>query len=67
MYYIERDGKRDVQKMENIIKSEKKLALEALKIMLRNSSVGYEAANHYYVTRSALAEKIIQCDYFFTT
>lgn len=63
MYYIERDGKRDVQKMENIIKSEKKLALEALKIMLRNSSVGYEAANHYYVTRSALAEKIIQCDY----
>jgi len=62
-YYIERDGKKDIQKMQEIIKSEKELAVCALKIMLRNSSVGYEAANHYYVTRSALAEKIVQCEY----
>ena len=63
MYYIERDGEKNIHKIKDIIKSEKELAISALKIMLKNSSVGYEAANHYYVTRSGLAEKIIQCDY----
>ncbi len=42
-----------------ILKNERELAIKALEIMCRNSSVGYEAANHYYVTKSALAEKIL--------
>ena len=62
-YYIERDGKRDVNVMRRIIASEKELALTVYRIMLRNSAVGYEAANHYYVTRSMLMEKVVQCDY----
>ena len=37
--------------------------MTALQIDLRNSAVGYEAANHYYVSRTALSEKIVQCRY----
>lgn len=62
-YYLLRDGERDEEKMRKLVESEKELALKAYEIMLRNSSVGYEAANHYYVTRSMLMEKIVQCDY----
>ena len=62
-FYIERDGKCDKNRMRELVKSERVLAETAYRIMLRNSSVGYEAANHYYVTRSMLMEKIVQCDY----
>ncbi len=62
-YYLERDGKADKAVMDEIVKSEKELAIAAYEIMLRNASVGYEAANHYYVTRANLEEKIVQCDY----
>ena len=62
-YYLERDGKCDKNIMNKLIESEKELALIAYKIMLRNAAVGYEAANHYYVTRASLAEKIVQCEY----
>ena len=62
-YYILRDSEKDAQaEMDEIVKSEKELALMAYEIMLRNSAVGYEAANHYYVSRSTLREKIVQCD-----
>ena len=60
-YYILRE-KGDTEAMQEIVKSEKELALTAYEIMLRNSSVGYEAANHYYVSRSTLREKVVQCD-----
>lgn len=62
-FYMEREGKQDKTVMRNIVESEKELAISAYEIMLRNASVGYEAANHYYVTRSKLAEKVVQCDY----
>lgn len=62
-YYLERDGKKDKNVMNELIKSEKELALMAYKIMLKNASVGYEASNHYLVTKSQLMEKIVQCDY----
>ena len=62
-YYLERDGKRDKKLMRELVENEKELALKAYEIMLRNSAVGYEAANHYYVTKSQLMEKIVQCDY----
>lgn len=60
---MERDGKTDQAEMMKIVRSEKDLATAAYRIMLRNAAVGYEAANHYYVTRSNFAEKIVQCDY----
>lgn len=65
-YYLERDGGKDKTIMNEIVKSEKGLAILAYKIMLRNSAVGFEAANHYYVTRTNLKEKIVQCEYLLT-
>lgn len=62
-YYLQRDGISDKTVMDDIIKSEKHLATVAYKIMLKNAAVGYEAANHYYVTRANLEEKIVQCEY----
>lgn len=62
-YYILRDGKPDKSEMDKLVQSDKELALMAYKIMLRNSSVGYEAANHYYVTRTSFMEKVVNCDY----
>ena len=46
-----------------LIENEKELAVQNYKIMQRNYAIGYEAANHYYVTKTMLLEKIIQCDY----
>ena len=62
-YYLLRDGQPDKEKMDELVKSEKELALMAYEIMLRNSAVGYEAANHYYVTRTSFMEKVVNCDY----
>jgi len=62
-YYRYRDSNKNQEKMREIVQSEKELALLAYQIMLRNSAVGYEAANHYYVTRSMLAEKVVECEY----
>ncbi len=62
-FYIERNGSNDTEKLREIVKDEKDLAISAYKIMLKNSAVGYEAANHYYVTRGMLAEKIVECEY----
>ncbi len=38
-------------------------AKEMLSLMNKNSSIGYEAANHYYFSKGQLAEKIINCHY----
>ena len=62
-YYMYRDGMPNRKAMDELVESEKRLALLAYEIMLRNSAVGYEAANHYYVTRTSFIEKVINCDY----
>ena len=62
-YYLQRDGERNSDILRTLVLSEKELALMAYQIMLRNSAVGFEAANQYYVTRSMLMEKVVQCDY----
>lgn len=62
-YYILRNSGGDAQGLCKLVESEKELALCAYEIMLRNSAVGYEAANHYYVSRTSLREKIVQCDF----
>lgn len=54
-----REDQSKKQEQMQILQSERELAVKALEIMCRNSTVGYEAANHYYVTKSALAEKIV--------
>lgn len=62
-YYIERDGSKNKVRMKQIIREEQKLASFVYGIMQRNYTIGYEAANHYYVTKTMLLEKIIQCEY----
>ena len=59
-YILARDGGADTSA---IVENELEQAVAALRIALRNSAVGYEAANHYYVSRTALMEKIVQCQY----
>ena len=62
-FYNLRNSGGDREALKAIVRDEKKLALAVLEIMFRNSAVGYEAANHYYVTRSSLMEKVINCDW----
>ena len=66
-YVRQRDGERNAAIMRDAVASERELALLAYRIMLRNAAVGFEAANHYYVTRANLAEKLVQCDYLLET
>ena len=51
------------ERLAEIICEEKALALKLYNIMLKNNLVGYEAANHYYYTKTMLAEKVISCEY----
>lgn len=62
-YYMERNGSKNKAVMDEIVKNEKELSIIAYRTMLRNSAIGYEASNHYYVTRQSFIEKIVQCDY----
>ena len=62
-YVMQRDGAADSATMKALVADELEQTGLALEIALRNSAVGYEAANHYYVSRSALMEKLVQCDY----
>ena len=66
-YVRQRDGERDEAVMRKAVESERELALLAYRIMLRNAAVGFEAANHYFATRSNLMEKVVQCDYLLQT
>lgn len=47
--------------LTELAKQELKLAVTTYRLMLRNPSIGYEAANHYYFNRSMLMEKVINC------
>jgi len=60
-FYALRNKGKEIPK--ELIENEKNLAINNYKIMQRNYTVGYEAANHYYVTKTMLLEKIVQCDY----
>ena len=51
------------EKLLSLLASERGLAVRAYRIMLRRPCIGYEAANHYYVSRSMLMEKVLNCEY----
>lgn len=46
-----------------ILDEEKALAILMYDLMQKNSTFGYEAANHYYFNKGMLAEKVINCEY----
>lgn len=62
-YYKNRDEDGSGYDTDDIIREEMKLTKEVYKLAVRNCCIGYEAANHYYVSKTMLAEKLIQCDY----
>ena len=58
----ERDGK-NIEKLCKLVNKEKELTILLYDMMQKNSFIGYEAANHYYYTKSMLAEKVLNCEY----
>ncbi len=62
-YYKNRDEDGSAYNTYDIIKEEMELTKDVYKLAVRNCCIGYEAANHYYVSKTMLAEKLIQCDY----
>ncbi len=64
-YYNKRDSgvSPSDESMREIVRDELDIAVVALRAMLRNPAIGYEAANHYYCSRMNLWEKIVSCDY----
>ena len=53
----------DKEELAKVVENEKEMALMLYNVMIKNSTVGYEAANHYCYTKSMLAEKVLNCDY----
>lgn len=53
--------------MLEIAKKERKVAYDTYQLMLKNATIGYEAANHYYFNKGMLAEKVLNCDYIIKT
>jgi len=47
--------------IRKILSEEIDLAKRVYRIMCRNPAVGFEAANHYYYTKSSMKEKLLNC------
>ena len=62
-YYKNRDENGCGYETDYIVKAEMELAKDVYKLMVRNCCIGYEAANHYYVSKTMVAEKLIQCEF----
>lgn len=55
--------RRDTDDYEDVLEDEKRLAYEAIGLLSRNATIGYESTNHYFYTKSNLMEKIVNCEY----
>ncbi len=53
----------DTKTILNILTEEREIARTLYHLMRANSTIGYEAANHYYFNKAMLAEKVICCNY----
>ena len=47
---------------QSVLREERELAVRLLKIVRRDSRIGFEASNHYFYTENDLLEKILNCD-----
>jgi hypothetical protein len=54
------------QRMKQLAKAELELSKVHEQLMRNDSRIGYEASNHYFLTRQDLWEKVINCDYLMT-
>jgi len=53
----------DTDEMVRLARIEEENARLMIALMDKNPAIGFEAANHYYFSRSCLAEKIVNCRY----
>lgn len=51
-----------IQKMKQLAQSEMELARRLYTVARQDSTIGYEASNHYYYRPLDLAEKVLNCD-----
>lgn len=51
------------QQIRDLINEEIDTAMMMYKVMIHNSTIGYEAANHYFFNKYSIMEKIINCKY----
>ena len=49
--------------MKRFARSEMELARRLYTIARQDSTIGYEASNHYYYRPLDLAEKVLNCEY----
>lgn len=61
--FIYNRDKGDREYLKTLVEAERDNAKDMYELMLKNSTIGFEAANHYYFYKSRLAEKVICCDY----
>ena len=59
--FIAARQEQDRATMADIAAEETRLALMMYELMQKSALFGYEAANHYYFTKSMLAEKVLNC------
>jgi hypothetical protein len=59
--YIEKRGGED--KQETLLREEEALAIREAELMGKNPTIGFEATNHYFFTRTDLFEKVLNCRY----
>ena len=52
-----------INEMKQIARSEMELARRLYSIARQDSTIGYEASNHYYYRPLDLAEKVLNCEY----
>ena len=52
-----------INEMKQIARSEMELARRLYAIARQDSTIGYEASNHYYYRPLDLAEKVLNCEY----
>lgn len=61
--FIECRADGDPAVLRAILKEERELAAEMLRLMQKSALFGYEAANHYYYSKAMLLEKMISCEF----
>lgn len=61
--YDETGDKALLPQILSLLDQELEIALKMYEVMIHNSTIGYEAANHYFFNRMSIAEKVINCLY----
>ena len=56
-------NREEDDRQEALVREEEVLAIREAELMGRNPTIGYEASNHYFFTRTDLFEKVLNCRY----